>query len=106
MENYEIYLTRGDTLPIKILITDQNKDPYELQEGDILYFTVKKSISTSEIVFQKRLQTNKFNIEHDDTAGIAYGKYVYDVQLTLADGTVWTIIKPNLFEVTGEVTYD
>ena len=106
MENYEIYLTRGDTLPIKILITDQNKDPYELQEGDILYFTVKKSISTSEIVFQKKLQTNKFNIEHDDTADIAYGKYVYDVQLTLADGTVWTIIKPNLFEVTGEVTYD
>lgn len=106
MEKYEIYLTRGDTLPIKIQITDKDNNPYILQEGDILYFTVKKSINTSEIIIQKQLNTNTFNINHDDTANLAYGKYLYDVQLTLADGTVWTIIKPSLFEVCGEVTYN
>ena len=47
----------------------------------------------------------EFVIEPEDTSGLDFGNYVYDVELTLADGTVNTIIPPSTFKVMGEVTY-
>lgn len=106
MHSSEITLTRGDTLPIKILIIDENKDPYILQPDDSLFFTMKKSVSTKEIIIQKVVKGTEFIIEHDDTANLPYGKYVYDIQLTQGNGRVSTVIGPQSFELTGEVTYN
>ena len=41
----------------------------------------------------------------EDTASMAFGDYVYDIQLTRAVGTVTTLVTPSRFRLTEEVTY-
>lgn len=101
-----IELTRGDTAHFEIEIVDQNGDLYELQPEDQLMFTVKKSVYDKNIVLQKRIEKKQFTITHEDSAGLAYGSYVYDIQLTQANGDVTTIVKPSDFKVTEEVNFD
>jgi hypothetical protein len=101
-----IQLTRGDTARLAVSITnDLDGSEYTMQEGDELTLTVKKAVTDAQPAFQKVLHgENKFHIEPKDTAGLAFGRYKYDVQLTLADGDVYTIIEPTVFELLKEVT--
>lgn len=102
----DINLTRGDTLTLEVTITDGNNEPYELQDGDKLTFTVKKSVFTEEILIQKEIVDGIFTISHDDTKDLSYGKYKYDVQLNCANGDVFTVIKPSNLNILEEVNYD
>lgn len=102
----DIKIIRGDTSRFEVDIFNQNNEPYELQEGDKLVFTVKKNVSTKCIALQKQITGATFTITHDDTKNMAYGKYVYDVQLTQANGDVTTVIPPSLFYLDAEVNFD
>lgn len=99
-------VTRGDTLPIVINITN-NYEPYELEEGDILTFTVKETTNLNDaVLIQKTMDATTgpyCELTPQDT-NIPYGKYKYDVELAQANGRVFTIIKPSQFTVTEEVT--
>ena len=103
IEDNKIQLTRGDTGIFNVEILDDAGNPYELDDGDMLRFTVRKSPTSGDIFIQKAGQ--EIIIEPEDTARLSYGKYVYDIELTRADGTVDTIIPPTLFEIMQEVTY-
>lgn len=102
----EIGLTRGDTAKMTVTITnDATDEPYEIQETDVLTLSVKKSVNDAAYAFQKRITgSNVFHFEPQDTAGLAFGKYKYDVELTTAAGEVYTVITPTVFEVLQEVT--
>ena len=105
----KISMTRGDTavLNCKIYYSDANGTEYTMQSGDSLVFTVRtsaKTTSATDFTFQKTFTNNQITISPTDTASLAYGNYVYDVQLTLSDGTVNTIIPINVFCLTEEVT--
>lgn len=102
----DIEIIRGDTARFEVEILDQKGDPYALQSGDQLVFTVKKNTSTSLIILQKNIVGKTFTISHEDTANLDYGKYVYDIQLTQANGDVTTVIQPSPFEILPEVNYD
>ena len=41
----------------------------------------------------------------EDTEPLEFGSYVYDIQVTRANGTVTTLIVPSAFKLTEEVTY-
>lgn len=107
-----IYLTRGDSAAITIICFDQDDEIRPFENGDTVYFTVKKSTRTTEKVFQKVI-TN-FNTEGEaiadilpsDTSNIHYGTYFYDIQLTTAGGNKITIIPVSEFVVQEEVTYE
>lgn len=100
----DIRLTRGDTAYLQVPIYNGDTE-YELQENDILVFTLKRAISNRCEVFQKRLEgTNIFHILPEDTARCDFGTYRYDVQLTTAQGDVYTVIEPACFELLPEVT--
>lgn len=105
-ENGYISLTRGDTARLTVSVTDDvSGEPYELQNGDTLTLSVKKSIKDVDPVLSKTIEnTDTFHIEPKDTAGLSFGKYMYDVQLTMSDGDVYTIIPPSTFEILTEVT--
>lgn len=105
-EQCEIGLTRGDTARLTVSIkNDLNNEPYEIKETDTIILSVKKSVTSSEYAFQKRISgSNVFYFEPQDTAGLSFGKYKYDVQLTTAEGEVYTVIPPTTFEVLQEVT--
>lgn len=103
IEGTTIYLTRGDSAEFNINIVGADGNSYELQEGDLVEFTIKEDVYSSEALIYKT-GTN-IVIEPSDTSEMRYGTYVYDVQVTLSDGTVDTIIPPSEFRVLSEVTF-
>lgn len=103
IEGTTIRLTRGDSAEFDIEIYDAQGTPYELEEGDKVEFTVKENVHMKTAVIKK--VGTQIQIKPEDTASLSYKTYVYDVQVTLRDGTVDTIIPPSTFEILSEVTF-
>ena len=112
VNGYNLRMTRGDSETIHISCENADGTPHPFQSGDTVYFTVKKDVNTAEILLQKIItiftETGAAQVElaPQDTRGLSYGGYKYDVQLSCADGQVKTIVPPNDFRIGGEVTYD
>ncbi|NMA00794.1 MAG: hypothetical protein GX924_07175 [Clostridiaceae bacterium] len=104
-------MIRGDSECISVSMQDEEGVPIPLIDGDTVYFTVKKSVHREEITLQKIIEefqegTAVIPIAPSDTKKLEFRTYVYDIQLTRADGTVKTIIPPSDFTIGEEVTYD
>lgn len=98
-------IVKGDTA-----IFDINMKGYNFIEGDKVYFTVKISVDDVENIIQKIVTEFDENIakivlSSSDT-NIDVGSYLYDIQCSLTDGRVDTVIPPTKFEVIGGVTHD
>lgn len=103
-KNGEIMLTRGDTARLNVNINNDSQ-PYEISADDELKMTVKRNVRDEDIGFQKVVKGGTLiHIKPEDTAGLGFGKYVYDIQLTTAAGDVYTIIGPETFELLQECT--
>ena len=99
-----IVLTRGDSAELVVSLTDNLGVPYEMASDDKLTFSMAKEVE-GEIVLQKQaVGTNRFVFEPIDTSNLPFGKYIYDIELTTANGDVYTVIAPNNFVVGQEVT--
>lgn len=103
----KIQITRGDTAHLTVQATrGKEKEPYEIGLEDKLTLTVRKSAKSSDILLQKMAAgVDTFYFEPEDTSGMKFGLYVYDIQLNTSDGGVHTIVAPAKFEVLEEVTY-
>ena len=107
-----LQITRGDSALFEIMaIREDNGDQLLFEPGDTVHFTVKTSVNTEKIEIQKVIKVFEeglaiIRILPEDTKHMRFIKYVYDVQLTRADGLVKTFIGPAEFEITAEVTYD
>lgn len=103
-EKGAIYLTRGDSAYLKISL-NRNGKFFQPQEGDKLEFSVKKDTTDEDYVVHKEFAANQaFVINPEDTKELQFGKYVYDVQLTTANGEIYTVVEPSLFYIKEEVT--
>ena len=100
-----ITLTRGDTMVALISITQANGYPYTPVEGDKVRFAMKTNYTDVKPLLVKDIpiDTMELKLEPEDTADLNFGKYVYDVQLTKADGTVDTFITKAIIRITEEV---
>ena len=107
-------LIRGDTLNLKF----QRKDEFDeiiKEKPDKMYFTVKSSYYSKEVVFQKSLNDGSIiyneedscyytTINPEDTKDLKYGDdYVFDIEIITGD-TVKTIAK-GILEIQEEVTF-
>lgn len=101
-----IELTRGDTAVLDVgIVNEVTGETYEIQKDDELVLSLKRTISDPEPCMQKRKPgTAQFIIEPEDTNGLRFGRYIYDVQLTTEKGHVYTVIGPAVFEILPEVT--
>ena len=89
----EIYLTKGDSFPLKFTARNkETQEPYILQPGDIVRFAVKKTYKDPDPLFYIDSDTYYITIEPEHTEDLQAGKYVFDVQLTFADGEKFTYI--------------
>ena len=99
----KLAMVRGDSESITV----QCSVPFA--SGDAVYFTVRQTVE-DPIVLQKiitEFDTGKaiIVINPSDTEPLDFDDYVYDIQLTRADGTVTTLIEPDRFRIKEEVTY-
>lgn len=106
-----IHMIRGDTEALQVKLQKEDGTPYFLEEGDIIYFTVKSSPRTEEKLLQKVITefvdgVALITIEPEDTKELNFRKYQYDIQWTRADGTVKTIVPVSNFVIEEEITYD
>ena len=102
-----ITITRGDTLDASLELFTGDGAPYEAQEGDVIRFALKKKYSDKAAVLIKDIPvgTMRLRLEAAETKKLraAWTPYVYDIQLTTADGTVDTFIDRGKLIVTEEV---
>lgn len=105
VDNNNISLIRGDSGAFTISIADTNGSPVELTDSDVLTFTLRRTVRDPTIVLQKVIVNGELDIKPVDTEGLAFGAYVYDIELRRADGYVDTVIPPHKFLLMEEVTY-
>lgn len=100
-----ITINRGDTAFITINVRDNEGQVYELQAGDKLWFAVKsKATDIDYAIAPKILNGNVLEIMTEDTINLAFGTYIYDIQLINNKGFVSTIIKPSSFIIDTSIT--
>ena len=105
VENNTITLTRGDSFYSEIEIKNPDKSDYTPQEGDSIRFALKKHYTDPEPLIVKNIPTDSLllALEPDDTKELPFGRYVYDIELTKANGDVDTFIYEEVFELAKEV---
>lgn len=100
-----ITMTRGDTARISVNITDSEGEIYIPGEGDKIRFAAKQNYTDAStlILIDVPIDSLVFTINPEDTKGLAFGTYVYDIELTKEDGTVDTFITKAKLKITEEV---
>ena len=104
-----ISMIRGDdeTLLLRRERADGSLVPFT--EGESLTLTVRED-TDSPILLQTRaalISTGEalFTIAHADTAGLDFGRWVYDIQYESAAGSVSTYVPLSKFVIEKEVTF-
>ena len=101
-----ISLTRGDTLKLKIDIQNPDGSAYEPVEGDSIRFAMKSKYNDHTPIILKDISTSALELVLDptDTKDLKQpSEYVYDIQLTHANGDVDTFIANAKLKITEEV---
>lgn len=96
----DIYYIRGDDDSFTIQPTRADGTAVTGYSG---VFSVKRSYDDTGYVLQCQMDGAVIDLTHEMTQNLAYGDYVWDVELTLADGTHQTI-GPGKFHLLPDVT--
>ena len=107
-----IAMPRGDIKLVRFLVNDPDGTTTHVDFTEV-YFTVKKTSKEKMYQFQKRLSTGgmvklapgdyQVKMEPDDTSSMAYGNYLFDVQLLFEDQLKETFVGD--FVLTNEITH-
>ena len=100
-----IFLTRGDTFKAHLTINYPDGSVYTPKEGDSIRFALKENIEDEECLILRDIpiDTMLLVLYPEDTKELEFGSYVYDVQLTKANGDVDTFITASKLKLTAEV---
>lgn len=93
-----ITLTQGDSAELELKLHDKDGGDVTLDAADTAVLSLKKTIDDAEPVLQVKLDTeSQFCFKPADTLALSCGVYWYDVEVTLSDGSVYTVIPPSQF---------
>lgn len=101
---YNMKLTRGDTAYINISLEDEDETTYEFVEGDTMFFRLAANIFVEKelsIDFSENIAT--LTLEPEDTEGLMYETYKYEIELITSTGEHFTVIPNRSFTVDYEV---
>ena len=81
-----------------------NGEVYKPESGDKIRFSMKRNYSSSKVLIHKRIPNDTLilYLEPKDTKRLAFGTYVYDIEITFANGDVDTFIRGE-FRIEPEV---
>lgn len=96
--NNTITLVRGDTVEIPVTIRLRNGEKYIPSEGDVIRFALKEGYGDNVPVLIHKTLANAspiIRLESCETKELTARKkpYVYDVELTTANGYVDTVVR-------------
>lgn len=96
--NNTITLVRGDTVEIPVTIWTRDGEKYMPSEGDVVRFALKDGYGDDVPVLINKVLPNDsliIRLESCETKGLTAKKkpYVYDVELTTANGYVDTFVR-------------
>ena len=111
-----ICMPRGDTKHLKINVRDSQEQLIDFDLDDV-YLTVKKNFTDSEPKFQKSLSDGTITKSENgiylatimpaDTDSLAYGRYVFDIEVIKGDKSAPTFktTKVGEFLIENESTF-
>ena len=107
LNNFGIQATKGDTIIMPFVVINNDGSIYQVQNGDVINFGMKKNYEDAECIIEKTIdnETLKLVLEHDDTKGLEVGSYYYDIQITEAEGNIVHTFISGIINITNEV-YD
>ena len=90
LDNFGIQATKGDTIIMPFVVTNNDGSIYQVQNDDVINFGMKKNYEDAECIIEKTIDnsTLKLVLEHVDTKNLEVGSYHYDIQITEADGNI------------------
>ena len=100
----KILMTRGDTLIVEIGMSKDGQ-AYTPEEGDVVRFALKQTHQDVEPLILKVIPNDTciLRLNPEDTKPLAFGSYVYDMEITMADGSVDTFINNAVLQIVPEV---
>lgn len=87
-----IKFTKGDSVAFEVELKNADGTEYTMQAKDKLTFTISKNVNDEVNALQVSSTTTKIKIQPNYTKILEPGKYCYDIELTTADGDVYTIV--------------
>ena len=110
----DIEMPRGDLRQIAFTVHSADSENSIVTDFDEIYFTVKKNYTDKVFLFQKKLTTGdieltesgdfQFTIQPEDTDKMAFGQYVFDVEVIRGNEIKQTLIV-GYIRLTEEVTH-
>ena len=110
--NNKISMTRGDTFVAQVTCKTKSGDVYTPVQGDVIKFYVKHDkmnaaktayIDANPVITKEvPIDTMLLTLVPTDTKNLDFGNYVYDLELTYADGTVDTFIAQEKLKILPE----
>ena len=107
LKNWGIVVTKGDTVKMPIIVTNNDGSIYHVQKDDIINFGLKKEYTDAECLIEKTIDNDELMLvlSHEDTKKLESGiGYKYDIQILRNKDEVHTFIS-GMITVTNEV-YD
>lgn len=105
-----ITLTRGDTMTLKIALTDADGEVYIPGGSDVIRFAVKKNYDDENPLININADIDRETgeitliVPPEATKNLRPGMYKYDIQLSSGGGTIVdTFIDRAVFHITEEV---
>lgn len=101
-----IAMTRGDTVKLQLELIDSEGEVYTPQAGDVIRFAMKENYDDAEPLIFKVIPNDTLilKLEPEDTKSLPQpSSYVYDIQITYANGDVDTFIDKAKLKLTEEV---
>lgn len=109
IQNDNILLTRGDAAYLDYTFYDDSGQAYTLAGGDSAVLSVRAApkrvgeTAPALCSIEYNTETGQFKFTSAATAAMEYGDYCYDVEITMANGDVFTTSYGTL-TLTYEVT--
>ena len=107
LKNWGIVVTKGDTVKMPIIVTNNDGSIYHVQKDDVINFGLKKEYTDAECLIEKTIDNDELMLvlSHEDTKNLEVGiGYKYDIQILRNENEVHTFIS-GMITVTNEV-YD
>lgn len=101
-----IKMTRGDTLRLTLTLTDEDGNVYTPLEGDHIRFAMKTSYNEATPILVKDIpnDTLQLVLNPEDTKHLPQPcTFVYDLEITYANGDVETFVDKAKLQLTEEV---